>query len=286
MATQFLIEGQTGWHHQDSLSYGYYHTYDTLALEGDVRKVQIFLPADHGNRKQKYPVVCMNDGHTIFYSGGLSSWSWEADKTVDSLFKSNSISKVIIVAVYPVDRNRQYLSEGNEFAKANGTGNKYISYYSNYLANALIPFLERNYDIDSDPAKISVVGSSLGAIAAFYTAAKFNNKIGIAGVMSPSFHRVMDFIKDSICPEQSTFMEEIGAYLKATAVKPSFWIDWGKYEEPIAESAPVVIKELQKKYDYEISKNLFFVDDQLGTHDERAWKYRFGLFLKTFYPPK
>lgn len=286
MATQFLVEGQIGWYHQDSSNYGHYHTYDALSLEGDVRKVQIFLPADHEDRKQKYPVIYMNDGHAIFYSGGLSSWSWDADETVEFLFKSNAITKVIIVAVYPVDRNRQYLPEGNEFAKANGTGDKYLSYYSNYLANVLMPFVERNYGVDSNPAKTSVVGSSLGAIAAFYTAAKFNNKIGIAGTMSPSFQCVMDFVKDSICPENSAFMKEIGTYLKATSTKPSFWIDWGKYEEPVAESAPIIIEELQKKYGYETSNNLFFVDDQLGTHDERAWKYRFSLFLKTFYPQK
>jgi predicted alpha/beta superfamily hydrolase len=286
MSTQFFIDGQAGWSHHDSLSYGYYHTYDHLFLEGDVRKVQIFLPADYEERKQKYPVVFMNDGHTAFYSGGLSAWSWEANKTVDSLFRNNTISKVIIVAVYPVDRNRQYLPEGNEFAKANGTGDRYLSYYSNYLANVLIPFLERNYDIDFTPVKTSIVGSSLGAIASFYTAAKFNNKIGVAGAISPSFHSVIDFVKDSICPESSAFMREIGTYLKAAAVKPSLWIDWGKYEESVAENAPVIIKELQKKYGYETSKNLFFVDDQLGTHDERAWGYRFGLFLKTFYPKK
>jgi predicted alpha/beta superfamily hydrolase len=50
-----------------------YHTYDALSLEGDVRKVEVFLPADHEDRKQKYPVVCMNDGHTAFYSGCLGS---------------------------------------------------------------------------------------------------------------------------------------------------------------------------------------------------------------------
>lgn len=149
-----------------------------------------------------------------------------------------------------------------------------------------MPFLERNYCVDSTPSKTSIVGSSFGAIAAFYTASKFNNKFGIAGVMSPSFQDVMKFVKDSICPEKSPFMQEIGEYLKATAIKPSFWIDWGKYEESIAESAPIIIKELQKKYSYQISKNLFFFDDKLGTHDERAWKYRFGLFLKTFYPGK
>ena len=88
-----------------------------------------------------------------------------------------------------------------------------------------MPFLERNYDIDSSPAKTSIVGSSFGAIAPFYTAAKFNNKIGIDGAMSPSFQGVVDFVKDSICPEKSAFMDEIGAYLKAATVKPSFWID-------------------------------------------------------------
>lgn len=286
MNVKLSIGGQTAWYHRKSLDYGYFHTYDALSLEGDTRKVQIFLPSEYETGKEKYPVIYMNDGHTIFHCGGLSNWAWDADATLEELSRKGEIEKVIIVAVYPVDRNREFLPKKSFFAKSMGLQEGMLDTYGNYLANVLKPFIDKNYSVNTSASRTAIVGSSFGGVVSLYVPATYPNKFGIGGIMSPSFTSVISFDEEGIPEENTDFLKEVEEGLRAAKKKPSYWIDWGGQEELIAQTAPQIVKLLENRYNYKIGKNLYSYYDEIAQHDERAWKYRFGLFLKTFYPKK
>ena len=71
--------------------------------------------------------------------------------------------------------------------------------------------------------------------------------------------------------------------LNSSSIKPTLWIDWGGQEGDTGVKALEVIKLLKEKASYREKKNLFYMEDEIATHDERAWAYRFGLIMKQFY---
>ena len=283
MSIEISIGGQKGWRHYGNVDSGFFHTFDELDIGGKPRKVQIFLPTEHDSSSQRYPVIYMNDGQTVFHSGGLSPWSLEADKTVDSFLKKNKICKVIIVAIYPINRTDEYLSIKTLPGDKNSpVGKGELSSYANYLALILKPFIDRNYKTDPSAERTAIIGSAFGGIAALYTAIKHPDKFGIAGVMSPSINVAFEVSGNSKI-EKSALYGELSDYLITKPCRPKLWIDWGVFEPPIAECVPKLISLLQKNFDYTQGKNIYTMEDALGTHDERAWHYRFGLILSNFY---
>lgn len=264
--------------------YGFFHIYENLNLSTDVRKVKIFLPKNY-EVVGSFPVVYMNDGQTTFDPGGLSSWSWETDKTLHYLTEKNSISPVIVVAVYPKDRNYEYLksTKYSDYEKNTIDVGGGLSDYSNYLANTLKPFIDATYKTDLSSEKTAIIGSSFGAIAALYLACTYPNKFGQAGVLSPSLGVGLGLQKESDQIEKTEFIKELETSILFHKKRPRLWIDWGRFEPPTPELGLKLIKILENKCGYNLNDDLFYFDDPIGTHDERAWAYRFSLIMMNFY---
>jgi pimeloyl-ACP methyl ester carboxylesterase len=275
--------GQNAWVHDEGLAYGYFHTYDALQLGSDApRKVHVLLPRSYGARR--YPVVYMNDGDVVFWPGGSAHKSWRVAQTLSEM---QPRLDVIIVAVCPHERNREYThtrwSSQYDYGGA--------STYSDYLANDLKPFIDQAYQTDPSAAATSIVGSSHGGLSAFYTACRHPKIFGKAGVLSPSFWVGVDFdlTASNARLSESSLIHQLDNSLQEADPKPTFWIDWGLrrdggfhnsvIEELSTKRSIEMIEILQERYGYKEGKNLFVHIDPIGGHDEDAWAYRFGLFL-------
>ena len=287
MANKFILGGQDGWYHENDIGYGYFHTYDNLTLDSKPRKIHIFLPKDYENKKRRYPVVYMNDGQTVFFPSSAGLGTWDADKVIDCLYKNNLIEPVIVVAVYPVDREYEYLSI-KEFSGRDGKLVKSggLDEYSDYLALKLKPFIDKNYNTISDPSKTLIVGSSFGGVAAFYTGCKHSDKFGMLALLSPSLHFEFGckLFLDSI--ENEGIVHKIKKYLISSKSLPKIWIDWGLLGKYQHNYCPDVMLYLTRNFNYRLNNNLFYFEDPYGNHDEAAWSYRFNIIMTKFYPKK
>ncbi|TYQ25179.1 alpha/beta hydrolase [Pseudanabaena sp. UWO311] len=288
MANEFNLGGQRVYYHDEGDESGYFHTYDALQLErGDQpRKVHIFLPRSYGNHN-RYPVVYMNDGNTTFWAGGLSPYSWEVPIVISNLYQQQEIQPVIIVAVHPLNRSYEYLHV-EEFTtpfKKEGGG---LPEYSNYMAR-LKSFIDTNYKTISDRKSTTILGSSHGGLAAFYTGCLNCHLFGNIAALSPSFWAGGVFNLPS-----SPLMQTVDKYLhQDNQFRPNLWIDWGckrsegfhnfVIEQQAARWGRRMSELLERQYGYELGKDLFKYEDKKGGHDERAWSYRLGLVLKQFY---
>lgn len=267
-------------------SYGFFHTYEEFNIDGYPRKLKLLLPVEYKNSKKHYPVLYMNDGNTVFDSEGLSPWSWNVHKSVSSMIKHNLIEPVIIVAVYPIDRNYEYLSVKNyhEWTGEIVHGCGGLKDYANYLATVLKPFIDSTYRTNPSCERTSIVGSSFGGIASLYISCVQNDQFGHAGVLSPAFFEILN---QKIKIENNPYIKEITKAIAKAKTKPVLWIDWGEDEgldEPeVAYLSRKVVKLFKNKLGFETGKNLFYFKDEFGTHDERAWEYRFKIFLVTLY---
>ncbi len=87
-------------------SSGFFHTFDSFKLEGNTngRKIHVLVPRDYESSNDKYPVLYFNDGNTTFWPGGLGNKSWQIAESLSKIGKS----KVIVVAIHPIDREYEY----------------------------------------------------------------------------------------------------------------------------------------------------------------------------------
>ena len=282
---RFELDGQVGWEHNATVDYGYFHTFDELNLDGRPRKIHVFLPEDYKNSNERYPVIYMNDGQTAFFPNSpLHNNTWETDKVIDYLYSKGEIEPVIVVAVYPVDREYEYLSIdelhdfGRETVKSGG-----ICEYADYLGDELKSFIDKNYRTIPDNRKTMIIGSSFGGIAAFYTACRRWDKFGTCAAMSPSFAYEYEFEDVTEDMNEHRFTKEIDSYLTKSDGKPRIWLDWGGLEPEEYNYCQEVLNCLIGEYNYEEGENIFYFKDENGDHSEAAWSFRLSIILKEFY---
>ena len=270
--------------HRDTTE-GLFHVFDNFSIDAQTRKVEVFLPPGYEKSKKKYPVVYMNDGQTAFEPGGLSPWYWNVDTTLNQFYNEDIISKVIVVAISPISRVDEYLSIkkyldfDNTIVDIAGG----LPEYATYLAEQLKPFIDTNYQTDPNPERTMIIGSSFGGTASFFISTLHPDAFGIGGVFSPSFTIGTGLQLKPQPIEKTDYIKNIMCSLNSNSIKPKLWIDWGGQEGDTGTRSLEVIKLLKEEQSYKEKKNLFYMEDTIATHDERAWAYRFGLIMKQFY---
>ena len=267
---------------------GIFYFFEKFDIDSNPRKVEVFLPPNYYSSKRRYPVIYMNDGQTAFEPGGLSPWYWNVDTTLGKFYKEDIIPELIVVAVTPISRADEYLSV-TEYLDFDGSLVKLkggLPEYAEYLAKELKPFIDSNFRTRPNPKSTMIIGSSFGGTASFYTSCFHPDAFGIGGVFSPSFTIGAGLQLNPQPIEDTDYIKNIMHTLKSSKVKPKLWIDWGGQEGDTGEKAQEVIKILEKEVNYKENKDLFFMEDTIATHDERAWAYRFGLIVKQFYADK
>lgn len=286
----FYLNGQLVWSHDEGDKSGYFHTYDSLVVDQNFdppRKVHVFLPREYDPEHCAYPVVYMNDGNTAFWPNGLSPYSWQVPRTLEKLYEKKKITPVIIVAVHPLNRSHEYLHV-KEFSapfRKEGGG---LAAYSNYLVR-LKHFIDCSYGTLRERNFTTIIGSSHGGLAAFYTGCVHGEYFGNVGALSPSF-----WIGGVFNLRQTPLISLVSSFLSPENLnRPKIWIDWGLQhhggfhnffvESQAAKWAEEMVRLLQKDYRYKLNTDLFCYADPLGKHDERAWAYRFGLILERYY---
>ena len=294
----FLMDGQQARCHDEGHAAGFFHTYNHFQTKGALypqRKIHVFLPRDYEMSGRRYPVLYMNDGDTTFFKGGLANQSWEVASTLSDLYEKQAISELIVVAIYPVDRNREYTH-----VPWNGPDCCELEPYTQCVADFIKPFIDRSYRSLPEPGQTMILGSSHGGLAAFYIANRRPEVFGFAGALSPSFWVGLDqaydfpYVKPS--PGSSIKGSQLIVAVHNTLAdprrRPKLYLDWGlvrtggPHNEYIEERAAArgreMVELLQSEYGYVIGKDLFVYEDPLGEHTEQSWGRHMPLILEYF----
>lgn len=291
-------EGQKYQLRDEGHAYGFFHSYNAFkacaAPGGLGRKLHILLPRDYAaNSRQAYPVVYMNDGSTAFFANNSVGRSWDVAGTLSALKAQQLIQDVIVVGVTSAARDSEYtyapFADQRQCCQA--------EQYARELANCIKPFIDRNYRTLPQPEHTAIVGSSHGGLSSFFIATRQPQTFGSAASLSPSFWAGLDYNYLDVNNKQlanSGLIEPIAPLLANSTLRPKFWIDWGlrrdggTLNEVIERLASKRSKEmaelLQKRFGYHLGQDLYLYEDPTGGHDENAWKPRFGMMMKAFFP--
>ena len=277
----FFKGGQQGWYHDDGIEGGFFHTFDSFQVAGSAdqpRKIHLFLPRYYEQSQQRYPVVYFNDGQTAFYKGGLGNRTLDIAQLVSKLYSAEQLQQVIVVAVSPLNRNIEYTHK--PVAGQNCCG---VEQYTQYMANAVKPFIDANYRTLRAPKDTLIAGASHGGLAAFYMAMRRPDAFGNVLSQSGSFWVGLDsaalgaFLKPL---KTSALLKMAAATLNNAAVRPKIYLDWGLVRDGgfhnsfVEERATARGRELdqllQENFGYVQNVNLKTVEDVAGVHDETS----------------
>lgn len=282
-AVPFQKGGQSAWFHDEGNPSGFFHTYDAFRVGGpgdQPRKVHVYVPRDYETSGQRYPVVYMNDGDTAFFPGGLAGKTWATAAALDGLYAEGAIEPVIVVAIAPLVRDREYTHEpwlfGRECCGLEG--------YVGYLAGPVKGWVDANYRTRPGPESTAIVGSSHGGLAAFYTATTRPDRFGKAGCLSSSFWVGLDpgFLFGGGPLRDSLLVQRAAPTLDGPS-RPRLWLDWGLVRTGGEQNALVeamatdrsreMAALLRQEYGYEPDE-LATLEDPNGAHDEDSWRRR------------
>ena len=114
---------------------------------GDVRDVEIYLPAEFKPSK-RYPLIVCHDGRDYLRYTGMV-------QILDNLIGRHEVAPLIMAFTSGVSRNEEYAANPRQ---------------ARFLVDELLPAVEARYGIDPDPASRGIMGASFGAVSSLYTA--------------------------------------------------------------------------------------------------------------------
>lgn len=250
----------------------------TLKYEKSEKSIYIHTPKGYKkNSKKKYPVIYMTDGQNLFEKGATQHGCWNVAESVRSMQK-NVGKSAVIVGIDDSTSNRDSeltpdigkvsdVSDVDGGSFENGTG----KYYSDFVVNTVMPYVEKNYNVYTDARHTAVAGSSSGGIESFYIGMEHPDKFGTIGALSPAFGLYDD----------ATWVK----YLKSKNLKnkPKVYIYNGEADnlEKYLKIGAVSMVDNLKKVGYK-DKDITLRIYKKGMHNEKYWRAVFPEFLKLF----
>ncbi len=116
------------------------------------RKISIFLPEGYDKSDSKFPVIYVldadgRDQHTV--------------PTARFLFVNNKMPKAIIVGVFNIDRNHDFLPDSSKSAPTGGGADNFVKFFR----EELVPYIDKNFK--TEPYKV-LIGHSYGGVFAMH----------------------------------------------------------------------------------------------------------------------
>jgi predicted alpha/beta superfamily hydrolase len=239
----------------------------------NTRMLRIWLPPKYKSRehhRDRYPVLYLNDGQDLFdaCTSVFNAQEWQVDETATNLIRSREVLPLIIVGIDnagKTDRPKEYLPFPDDtlrpaLSKVQGED------YPRFLLDEVMPFINREYRTDPEPAKTGLGGSSYGAGIALYTVMMRPGRFGRLLLESPSLYAHDNFL-----------LNEAERFSQWPA---RVYIGVGSINEPV-DDVHRLADTLRRHGLGE--QRLWVVEEPGAAHDENAWAERFPRALRFLY---
>ena len=122
-----------------------------------------------------YPVIYVTDGYEYMHErlGNMTT-------ILDNMIHLGKIRPVVAVFI---DHREPVNRSNNRRMTELAMNEKYL----NFLTLELIPLIEKNYSLSTDPSQRAIIGTSQGGLTAAYFAFSKPGVFGLAGIQSPAF---------------------------------------------------------------------------------------------------
>jgi len=225
------------------------HTLNSSALSQE-RSFWVYRPVGEIVGRD-YPVLFVLDGGD--YLNLIS-----APDILDNLIASRDILPLVVVFSTPVLREQEY---------------RRSEAYTRFLADELVPYVQENFGVTTDPAQTGVMGSGLGGLAALHAAVTRPDRFGLAAGFS-GFYSLDDEALARAAGRQ-------------TAALGRFYLVAGRYETAVNQSgAPINVPQASQRLAQVLQPRATAVqyDERPQGHSWGLWRDSFGDALRFLYP--
>jgi predicted alpha/beta superfamily hydrolase len=241
------------------------------------RTVAVYLPPGYDESASKrYPVQYMFDGQNLFDPMTSFCGDWEMDLVVDQLNRKREIEPVISVGIYNGGEHR--MSEQSPWPEPHWDCKGEADEFLDWIMGPLKHEIDRRFHTLPDRDHTGIGGSSMGGLTAIYALFRYPQAFSRALVMSPSLWFARGKIFD---------------YVAAFPGKPAssrIYLDFGGREmragpgTRLLKDARIMRELLMSGLGYQSGKDLLWVEDATGVHNEACWSARLPRALSFLWP--
>ena len=221
------------------------------AILQNERSISVFTPAGYESTNDTYDLV-------VLFDEGAYLTDIPTATILDNLIAAKRIRPLVTVLVGNVNRNRE-LTANPEFAR--------------FIAEELMPWVRKHYRVTTDPQRVTIGGSSLGGLAAAYTAMKYPQTFTNVIALSGSFW----WAPEANPGDPANAVNETGWLTKQFVESPKlplrFWMAAGTFEADPTGSGGAILETTRHLRDVLLAKGYSVQYQQFpGGHDAYSWR--------------
>jgi isoamylase len=198
----------------------------------------------------------MQDGQNLSDPREAFAATWELDRTLDRLVERGI--EPIVVGIH--NNGRRRLAEYSPFPDRRNGGGQGDAYLA-FITQTVKPRIDRRFRTRRTAADTAVFGSSMGGLISLYASLARPDIFGLAGAMSPSLW----FGRDRFFTYAEAARRSPGARI---------YLDIGTAEGVATVRDARRLLAILEQNGFRRDQSLLYIEDQGGTHDERAWAGR------------
>lgn len=222
---------------------------------GNRRDILVYLPASYERTDRAYPVIYMHDGQNLFDPATSFAGEWGVDEAMARTRRDGRRAIVVGIPNMGIERVREY-SPFVDVRNGGGLGDVYVS----FILDTLKPLIDERFRTERDREGTGIVGSSLGGLISLYAFFRQPAGFGFCGAMSPALW----FGQAAIFP----YVRE------APYVRGRIYLDVGTREGEGTLANARMMRDLLVDKGYVPGRDLSWIEDKGGMHNEAAWGRR------------
>lgn len=233
------------------------------------RRLYVYLPKSYqNNRRKRYPVLYMFDGHNLFFdSDATYGKSWGLKDYMDK-----TGTQLIIVGIecnHSPDNGRlreyspfTFTMEGTDTV-VHGLGRTTME----WIVNVLKPYIDRSFRTLAGRNHTYIAGSSMGGLMSLYAILKYNRTFSKAAALSPSLW---------VAPDK------MNRLIKNARLKPDtvIYTDYGSEEfanhDKMEQLFHTTVSRLMERHVFVTSRII-----PHGNHSEACWEKQLPFVINT-----
>jgi len=221
------------------------------------RNFYMYTPPEYDeNTSAKYPVLY------IMHGGGEDQRGWatqgKTDLILDNLVAAKKAVPMIVIMV-----------DGN--FPLNGFGEESLRVFEKELKQSIIPFVEKNYRVKTEPQYRALAGLSMGGIQTLYAGIRNTDMFSYLGVFSSGWFANQKDLTDPQYEYWENNADKINSNLK------KFWISQGGKEDIAWQNCQLMrskLDEMKIKYSY---------SEYPGGHSWPVWRNNIFNFAQILF---
>lgn len=222
---------------------------------GNRRDILVYLPSSYDKSDKPFPVLYMHDGQNLFDPTTSFAGEWGVDTALAKAARKGRRAIVVGIPNAGIERIREY-SPFVDGRIGGGLGDVYLD----WLEGTVKPLIDDRYRTVRDASGTGIGGSSLGGLISLCGFFRAPARYGFVAAMSPAL-----WFGDG----QIFRLVEAAGYVRGRV-----YLDVGTREGEGTLAHARQMRDLLVTNGYKRGRDLMWVEDQGGTHNEAAWGRR------------